>query len=246
MRGYGDLLLAHLHLVPRGAASIRLEDWEGKEVEITLDPALSPAQNAGRWYEEARRHARALERLPVLLTQAEEEAERWEEAVREAEAGTGELPDWAVERLQESGSRRSAGPAGGEESLPYRRYRTSGGLEVRVGRSSKDNDRLTFGFSAPGDVWLHARSVPGSHVILRWPHPEASPPARDLAEAAALAALYSKARSSAVVPVDWTRRKYVRKPRGAPPGAVVLQRVKTLFVEPDREIEQRLRDPPAS
>jgi len=104
-------------------------------------------------------------------------------------------------------------------------------LEIRVGRSSRANDDLTFRHSSPNDIWLHARSVPGSHVILRWANPQGSPPARDLEEAARLAAYHSKARTSAIVPVDWTRRKYVRKPRGAPPGAVVPQRVRTLFVD---------------
>jgi predicted ribosome quality control (RQC) complex YloA/Tae2 family protein len=112
---------------------------------------------------------------------------------------------------------------------------------VRVGRSARANDDLTFRHSAPGDVWLHARSVPGSHVILRWRAPDGSPPARDLEEAATLAALFSKARSSGLVPVDWTRRKHVRKPRGAAPGAVVPQQVRTIFVEPDARVEERMR-----
>jgi predicted ribosome quality control (RQC) complex YloA/Tae2 family protein len=134
---------------------------------------------------------------------------------------------------------RKAAPQPGER-LPYRLYRTSGGLEVRVGRSSKDNDKLTFRHAAHGDVWLHARSVPGSHVVLRWAE-EGAPPARDLEEAATLAALYSKARTSGTVAVDWTRRKYVRKPRGAPPGRVTLINAKTLFVAPDPAVEERLR-----
>jgi predicted ribosome quality control (RQC) complex YloA/Tae2 family protein len=120
-------------------------------------------------------------------------------------------------------------------------FRTSGGLEVRVGRSARANDRLTFGHSSPNDVWLHAQSVPGSHVVLRWSSVDEAPPARDLEEAAVLAARYSRARTSALVAVDWTRRKHVRKPRGAPAGSVVLQRAKTLFVEPDPAVEDRLR-----
>src|SRR5690606_9412308 len=115
---------------------------------------------------------------------------------------------------------------------PYRLYRTSGGLEVRVGRNARDNDRLTFRESSPNDIWLHAQGVPGSHVILRWSDPEGSPPARDLEEAAQLSALFSRARTSRFVPVYWTRRKYVRKPRGSAPGVVLPQRVKTLLVEP--------------
>ncbi|HEX8905231.1 MAG TPA: NFACT RNA binding domain-containing protein, partial [Longimicrobiaceae bacterium] len=125
--------------------------------------------------------------------------------------------------------------------LPYRVYRTSGGLEVRVGRTSKDNDVLTFRHASHEDVWLHARQVPGSHVVLRWSE-EGAPPARDLEEAAVLAALHSKARSSGTVAVDWTRRKYVRKPRGAPPGRVSVLQAKTIFVEPDAALEERLRE----
>jgi predicted ribosome quality control (RQC) complex YloA/Tae2 family protein len=80
----------------------------------------------------------------------------------------------------------------------------------------------------------------GAHVILRWQDRTANPPARDLHEAAVLAALHSRARTSGTVPVDWTRRKYVRKPRKAPPGAVVPDRVSTLFVEPDPALAARL------
>jgi len=124
---------------------------------------------------------------------------------------------------------------------PFRRYRTSGGREGPVGRNRQANDELTFHHSSPSDVWLHARGTAGSHVILRWPDPEANPPARDLTEAAVLAALHSRARTSGTVAVDWTRRKYVRKPRKAPPGLVAPERVRTLFVEPDPATEERLR-----
>jgi predicted ribosome quality control (RQC) complex YloA/Tae2 family protein len=151
----------------------------------------------------------------------------------------GESPAWAAAALRRPERTPRASPAAAER-LPYRVYRTSGGLEVRVGKTSRDNDRLTFHHASPGDVWLHARSVPGSHVVLRWSAPEA-PPARDLEEAAVLAALHSRARTSGTVAVDWTRRKHVRKPRGAPPGRVGLLHARTLLVAPDPEVEARLR-----
>jgi len=88
-------------------------------------------------------------------------------------------------------------------------------------------------------VWLHARYKSGAHVVLRWGRP-GNPPARDVEEAAVLAALNSGARTSKTVPVDWTLRKHVRKPRGSPPGAVVPQRVRTIFVEPDPALGDRL------
>jgi predicted ribosome quality control (RQC) complex YloA/Tae2 family protein len=127
------------------------------------------------------------------------------------------------------------------QPLPYKCYRTTGGLEVRVGRNSRANDQLTFHHASPNDIWLHARDVAGAHVVLRWHDRDNNPPARDIAEAAALAALHSRGRTSRIVPVDWTRRKYVRKPRKAPPGQVVIERAKTLFAEPDIRMERLMR-----
>jgi hypothetical protein len=124
---------------------------------------------------------------------------------------------------------------------PFRTYRSSGGLEIWVGRGAASNDTLTFHESSPRDVWLHARDSAGAHVVLRWPRDE-PPPSRDLEEAAVLAAWHSKSRGSALVPVDWTRRKYVHKARGGPPGQVLVQRAETVFVAPDERVERRLRD----
>jgi predicted ribosome quality control (RQC) complex YloA/Tae2 family protein len=238
LRAWGDLLLSKLHEVPRGAERAELTGWDGEAVTIPLDPSLATADNATRLYEEARKRSRAEARLPALLEVARAEAARWRAALDAA--ASGELPDWARAELARSKGGSSISAADGSESRPYRVFRTSGGLEVRVGRSARANDRLTFGNSSPNDVWLHAQSVPGSHVILRWPSADEAPPARDLEEAAVLAARYSRARTSAVVAVDWTRRKHVRKPRGAPPGSVVIQRAKTVFVEPDPAVEERM------
>lgn len=237
-RAQGDLLLARYGDVPRGRERVMLEDFEGRRVEIELDPALSPQENAARYYDEANRAERARERIPTLIEEARDEAARLGALLERARAGEATAAE--VEAELPEGSERS-GPAVATPSLPYRRYRSSGGLEIRVGRGSKRNDELTFHHSRPDDVWLHARHAAGAHVILRW-DAEGAPPARDLAEAAVLAAWHSKARTSGSVPVDWTRRKYVRSPRGASPGRVVPERVRTVFVEPDEEVERRLRD----
>jgi predicted ribosome quality control (RQC) complex YloA/Tae2 family protein len=128
-----------------------------------------------------------------------------------------------------------------EPRQPYKRFTSRGGLEIRVGRSARDNDALTFHASSPDDVWMHARGASGSHVVLRWTRDEA-PPAADLEEAALLAAWHSRARGSTVVPVDWTRRRHVRKPRGAAPGSVVVARAKTVMVRPTQEAVRAIRD----
>lgn len=127
------------------------------------------------------------------------------------------------------------------ESRPFRTYRSSGGLEIWVGRGAQSNDTLTFHESSPKDVWLHARDSAGAHVVLRWQRDD-PPPSRDLEEAAVLAAWHSKSRGSSLVPVDWTRRKYVRKAKGGAPGLVLVQRSETIFVSPDERVERRLRD----
>jgi len=239
LRRTGDLILARYREVPRGKERTVLEGFDGEPVTVELDPALAPQANADRYYDEAARVERARERLPGLIEEAEEEARSLDELAERARRGRaspGEIRDALPEERERRKGRKETGP-----SLPYRRYRSSGGLEIRVGRGAAANEDLTFHHSRPDDVWMHARQAPGAHVILRWDD-EGNPPARDLAEAAVLAALNSDARHSATVPVDWTRRKYVRSPRGSPPGTVVPERVQTVFVEPDPELEKRLRE----
>ena len=239
LRATGDLILARYREVPHGAEAAVLVDFDGEEVSVELDPMLEPHANATRYYDRAARVERARERVPELVREAREAAERLEDLLsraRTGEASVEEVTRALPLRDTTKGRPREEGPA-----LPYRTFRSSGGLEIRVGRGAKHNDDLTFRHSAPDDVWLHARHAAGAHVILRWSDP-GNPPSRDLAEAATLAALHSRARTSGSVPVDWTRRKYVRKPRGAARGAVVPDRVSTLFVQPDPALERALAE----
>ena len=237
-RALGDLLLARYRDIPRGASVAVVRDFEGRDVELTLDPALAPHENAGAYYDAAARAERAAERLPGLIDAADRE--RDELLLLLERARRGEADSEAIR------ARLPAPPPGrrrGDEAdpLPYRTFRSSGGLEIRVGRGARQNDALTFRHSAPDDVWLHARHSAGAHVVLRWPGP-GNPPARDLQEAGTLAALHSKARTASSVPVDWTLRKYVRKPRGSPAGSVVPDRVRTIFVRPDEALAIRLAE----
>lgn len=236
LRRQADLLLSQVHLVAKGSDRVALSDFAGGTVTLTLDPALTPAANAERLYDAARRRERAAHRLPPLLTAAERELDALATLRRRAERGEADVAE------VEAAVGQPARAPGRREGLtrPYRQYRTSGGLEVRVGRGRRQNDDLTFRHAAPDDIWLHARDAAGAHVILRWPDREANPPARDLREAAVLAALHSRSRTSGTVAVDWTRRKYVRKPRKAPPGVVTPDRVHTLFVEPDETVQSRM------
>ncbi len=237
LRATGDLILARYGDVARGKEEAVLVDFEGAEVRVELDPELEPHENAARYYDRATRVERAHERLPALIEKAAREADALDDLLGRARTGEA-TPEELVAAVPSSPGPPSGG---GEEqsTLPYRTFTSSGGLEIRVGRGARHNDDLTFRHSSPGDVWLHARHTAGAHVILRWNGP-GNPPSRDLAEAATLAALHSKARTSGSVPVDWTFRKYVRKPRGAARGAVVPDRVSTLFVRPDPAVERAL------
>ena len=238
LRSVGDLILARFSEIPSGVASVRLKDFEGKSVVVELDPALAPHANANGYYDRAGKTTRARGRLPSLIAQAESGLTALRSVVERAASGNvsaGEIEAEIPDDVRTVGKGRTA------LLPPYRSYRSSGGIEIRVGRGSRHNDDLTFHHSAPTDVWLHARHTAGAHVILRWNGP-GNPPARDLEEAAILAALHSKARTSGSAPVDWTLRKYVRKPRGAAPGSVVPDRVRTVFVEPDERALETLVD----
>ncbi|HJU65541.1 MAG TPA: NFACT RNA binding domain-containing protein [Gemmatimonadaceae bacterium] len=198
---------------------VRLPD--GRELPVIGRPGESAVAVAERLYAEARSMERALARLPARIAALE----------------AGESENRPPRRTRAARQKTSRA-----RKLPFRTYRSSGGLDIWVGRGAASNDSLTFDAAAPADVWLHARSASGAHVVLRWQRDE-PPPARDLEEAAILAAWHSKARGSTVVPVDWTRRKYVRKPRGGAPGLALVSRAKTVFVRPSAEVERKLRAP---
>jgi hypothetical protein len=196
----------------------------GSRAALEAKPGESARDAAERLYSTARSMERALELLPARIAKLEHDAQ-----------AAGAEPGPERERSRGPGAEKSTA------SLPYRRYRSSTGLEIRVGRGAAANDALTFRESSPNDVWLHARESAGAHVVLRW-QKEETPPARALEEAAVLAALHSKSRGAALVPVDWTRRKYVRRARGGAPGSVIVQRSRTVMVRPDPALEKKLRE----
>jgi hypothetical protein len=242
LRSAGQLLLMNKARIQRGASEAVVEDFDGSRRRIPLDPSRDMIANAEDYFQKARRRERAERELPARIAAARARLSALEEAAA-ALAATGPTEElWQI-----AGGRAAAGPAARESGktgapLPYRRLVSSGGLEIRVGRSARTNDALTFRHSAPDDIWLHARQAAGAHVILRWGNREQNPPEADLRDAALAAADSSEARSSGLVAVDWTRRKYVRKPRKAAAGAVIPDRVKTLFVEPDPDRVRQMKE----
>ena len=236
LREEAALILSSLHLIEPGSTRVILPGFDDRQHIVELDPQRKPQEHANALFRRAGRLERAAATLPHRIQATEEELARIA-ALRErhlrGDLSSEELTAHTPPRPERTGARP------GSPTPPYRCYTSSGGLEIRVGRGARHNDDLTFHHSRPDDIWLHARHAVGAHVILRWTRPE-RPPATDLEEAAVLAANHSGARASGTVPVDWTRRKWVRKPRGAPPGSVMPDRVQTVFVAPDPSLAERL------
>ncbi len=211
LRARADALACALHRVRPGVSEVRVPDPgnPGAEIRIALDPSLSPARNLERLYREARRAERA-RRIG---------RERLEAALAEMEASP---------PAEGSGSGLSV-PSGAPR--PFRRYVSSDGWPIWVGRNSRENDRL-LREARPWDLWLHVRDAPGAHVLVRKPGREARCPERTLLEAAGLAAAHSRRSADAAVEVMVAEACRVRKPRGAGPGQVVVSGDRTVRVRP--------------
>jgi len=241
-RRRAELLVPHQSRIPRGAREARVPDWldldergAPREVVLQLDPALSAAQNAARWFRRSQRYEAAAARIAARRSEVAARLARAEEALARAAAAADAGALRAIE--DESGAipggraPRRAGRAEGPR-LPYRTFRSASGARILVGRSARDNDALTLRVARGNDVWLHARGVQGSHVVI--PDAGEAPDARTLADAALLAAHFSRARGEDAAEVSWTRRKHVRKPKGASPGSVIATQERTLRMRLDR------------
>ncbi len=250
----GELLRGSFHLLKPGLASVRVPDYTTDpptEIEIELDPKVAPGDQVGRCFQRARKLRGAADRAAQERPDAEAAVQALEHA-REAvkaledlealEAFARALPDpvraKAVGALASLGGRRkSKRPA---ERVPWRSYRSKDGWEIRVGKSAADSDALTLRASRPHDLFLHVRSVPGAHVIVPTPRGK-TVPKETLLDAAELACLFSKRSEAETNEVDYTERRYVRKPKGAKAGLVLVERAKTLSLRKDDTRRDRLK-----
>ena len=234
-RIFGELLTAQGYAVPRGAERAVLPNFydpEGKAVEIPLEPALTAAQNAQKYFKRYRkaRAARSMaaeQKEKTLREMALLEQALFDLDACETERDLGDvrrtLEDAGVVRAVSGGKNSGKKSVRQPESVPLR-FAAADGTEIIVGKNSAQNDRVTA--AARGtDTWLHAREMPGSHVILRAERPSAEA----LADALRLAAWYSRGKGVSV-PVDYTLRKYVKKPGGAAAGFVLYTHQKTVMV----------------
>jgi len=228
---YGSTILANLRHVARGMTSVTLPDPYSSEnalITIELDPSLDGPGNAERYFSRARKFRAASKHAEEHIASLR----RSMETIRTERERTEALEDIKILRTMALKFTRTSEPGRASDlDQPFpRRLISSSGLEIIVGRNDRENDDL-IRWARKNDIWLHAQGVGGSHVILRSPGKQ-NPDHKSIEEAAAIAAYYSKSKTSAVVPVVWTPVKYVVKRRGQGPGQVTYTREKVLFVEP--------------
>jgi predicted ribosome quality control (RQC) complex YloA/Tae2 family protein len=244
---YGSALMANAHLVKRGATEARVPDVfdpEAGEIVIPIDPRINANANAAVYMKRARRGQRSIDVIEKRRDGLRSDHE-WITERRERAAATwtpDEIAHLETLLVKHRVRRQSAtaSPGGRDDRRPGdrfhpRRFRSADGWLILVGRNNDENDHLSLKIAKQDDIWLHAHAVAGSHVVLKREGKKDNPSKQTLEEAAAIAALYSKARHAGTVPVVYTLAKYVRKPRKAPPGLVTCTREKTILVRPADE-----------
>lgn len=240
LRIKGDLLSANMYAIQKGETSVKLQNFYDEnlaELEIALDPALTPQQNAQKYYKNYRKAKTAEEKLTEQIGLAQTELTYIDSVFESLALAENErdLNEIRAELAEQGYVRRKAGKKNQKQpvlSAPLK-FKTSDGFTVLVGRNNRQNDKLTMKDANNNDIWFHTKNIPGSHTVLVTDGK--APTETAMEEAAVLAAQHSRAKDSAQVPVDYTQIRYVSKPQGAKPGMVIYVQYKTVYVDPTTE-----------
>ena len=237
-REWGDAIYAYLWSIRPGQEALEVDG-----LTIPLDPRLSGKENAQSYFEQYRKGRNAGEHLPALIEKAQIEIDYLDQLA--TQVGQAEsFAEWETLQAEWERYRVTSGLAGRDIKTKPRKTPArprikplydDDGNAVFVGLSGPQNDEVTFDVAGPNDTWLHARGLPGSHVIIRWRLPTAEEREETVLAAARLAAHYSGGRSGANVEVDVARRRHVRKIKGAGPGMVTYRNERTIAVKPGDE-----------
>lgn len=245
-RLYGELLTANLHSLKSGTDTAAVDNYYADPVEriaIPLDRQLTPGENAQRYYKKYQKLKAARDMAIVQREQTLSELNYLEGQLDNLTKCTAENElSELIEELKDQGYIKR--DKGGKKKMKLAaskpmHFVSSTGTDIYVGKNNRQNDELTLRFASPNDIWMHAKNIPGSHVIVKGASEQDT---ATMTEAALLAAYYSRARGSENVAVDYTPRKYVKKPAGAKPGMVIYTTNKTAYVTPSEEAVAGLKE----
>lgn len=237
LRIYGELLKANLHKISQGDTVARVENYYDENlsiIEIPLNPALTPANNASKYFKDYKKTYSTEQHLTELLTADYDELEYLEsvldalyrvQSISDINEIRDELSCEGYIRAQTKGNKI-------KPSINFNEYKSIEGYKILVGKNNRQNDILTMKIADKSDMWFHTKNIPGSHVIVFCSGKELSNETIEFA--ANLAACNSRAKNSSSVPVDYTPVKYVKKPSGAKPGMVIYTTNKTIFINPEK------------
>lgn len=236
---YGELIKANLHSISKGTDQITVTDYFDEQlphITIPLDPTKSAQGNMDDYFRKHRKYLAAERELKPRIERAEEHTTQLREELKEVEQESWRPINRPSPPLVSTLITQSTGKTcqpNTDRRGPFRRFTSTDGLPIFVGRNARENDELTFNLAKSEDLWLHARGTPGSHVIVRLAKGN-DPPPETLRDAATLALLYSDLKKSGKGDIIYTRRKWVKKAKGQAPGAVIVTQEKSLHISLDK------------
>ena len=239
----GEVLTTYLYQIKRGMTKITLPNFydNNKEITISLSNQLSPSQNAQKYFKKYQKLKNAVTFVNEQIELTKKEVAYLEEIQTQIELATPtDLNDIKTELQQEGYIKKKQQKSKHSSRVKINKpesFIASDGTEILVGKNNLQNEKLTLHTAKKTDIWLHAKNIPGSHVIIK----SNNPSDETLFEAAMLAAYFSKFRSSANVPIDYVQVKNIRKPNGSKPGFVIYEGQKTLTVTPTEDFVLELR-----
>jgi predicted ribosome quality control (RQC) complex YloA/Tae2 family protein len=243
---YGELLTANIYSLSKGMTSVSLPNYYSEtmeEITIPLDGNLTPSENAQKYFKRYNKEKRTFVALQDQIKQNNTELE-YLETVLTSVANCHDEQDIKDirEELRDEGYikriKQQKGMKSNKHSSPLH-FVSDDGFHIYVGKNNKQNDELTLKLAKATDIWMHTKQIPGSHVIIVTEGNTV--PDTTLTQAATLAAYYSKAQTSSLVPVDYTEKKNVKKPNGAKPGFVIYTTNQTAYITPSEEIVKQIK-----
>ncbi|HEX3251732.1 MAG TPA: NFACT RNA binding domain-containing protein [Pyrinomonadaceae bacterium] len=240
-RRSGDLLLANIATATRDGNKVRITDYYAEDapvIEIEVDENRSLQDEAAARFRQYTKAKHAAEEIAARLKQIDREIAALERRLQTLDQIIESRDEEALASFEKPAPAPKVAPkkTAKQEKIPgVRRYLSTDGYEVLVGRAARDNDHLTFRVAQPNDLWMHAGDYPGSHVVVRNPTRKEIPQ-RTIIEAAQLAGRFSQASEDAKVVIHYTERKFLSKPKGAAPGLVRMSRFRSIAVEPKESI----------